>query len=360
MHIMLALTLLLQESDVDKVLRDFYERQRLARNPDETRKLAREAKNKFDAMVKAGTSAARASFHAGEMCLFLEDTAEALARFKAAVAGAKDLPKELLAGARFIAGELCLQESDPASARTYLGEFIANHADDERLYGAKILAEMSHAIEGKPDAAIDGLKKLRGEHQGKPSEWPLVAAMAAVSHFAERQGEARAFFEEIVRGCPEPQVTRSAKTALENHLAVGRELAFSAKDANGQELDATKLRGRVVVIYFYSIFEQRAPLEATTIRRAIRGLDQDVTAIGVCLDRRAEDFDRFRRDMNVTWHAVHEKDGYDGKLAQACGARGMPHLLILDRKGKVRFFNPFLTMAGTEIRLLLEKLVAEK
>lgn len=360
MCIMLALTLFLQDSDVDRLVRDFYEKQRVARNPDETRTYARETKDKLDAMVKAGTSVARASFHAGEMCLFLEETADALARFKAAVAGGKDLPKELLAGARFIAGELCLQENDPASARTYFGEFIANHAEDERIFGARILTQMAHAIEGKPDAAIDGLKKTREDHKGKPSEWQIVAAMAAVAHFAERQGEARAFFEEIVRGCPEPQMTRGAKTALENHLAVGRELAFSAKDSNGQELEATKLRGRVVVVYFYSIFEPRAPLEATTIRKAIRGLDKDVTTIGVCLDRRVEDFDRFRRDMNVTWHAVHEKEGYDGKLAQACGARGMPHLLILDRKGKVRFFNPFLTMAGTEIRLLLEKLVAEK
>lgn len=360
MTTLLALAILLQDSEVEKLIKEFYEKQPRARTPDETRRLARDVKEKLDGFVKSGKEVARASFHAGEMCLFLEETSDALARFKAAIAGAKDLSKDLQATARFVAGELCLQENDPAGARAHFGEFVASHADDPRLFGARVMTELSHAMEGKPETAVEGLRKLREEHKGKPSEWQIVAAIAGVWHFAERPAEGRAALEEILQSCPQPDMSRAAKATLENQLSVGKNLTFKGRDSGGVELDLERLRGRVVIVYFYSIFEQRAPLEAAAIRKTIRGLDKDVVAIGVCLDRRAEDFDRFRKDLNVTWFAIHEKDGYDGKIAQACGVRGFPHLLILDRKGKVRFFNPFLTMAATETRLLVEKLVAEK
>lgn len=360
MSVLIASLLLLQAGEAAKIADDFHARRERARTVEETRTLAGGARDKLDALVKSGREVAAASFHAGEMCLVLDDLPGALSRLKAAITASPPLPKDLLGSARFMAGELSLQEGDAPGARTFLADFVANHAGDERTWLARMLVEVTWAVDGQAGRALEGLAKLRDEHKGRPPEWPLVFTRASVAHFAERPDDARAALEEIVRDCPEPEATRTARATLEMHRRIGQELKLAGRDPDGREVDLAKLRGQVVIVYVTSMFEERAPLEVVVVRRALQAAGRDATAVAVCLDRRAEDLERFRKDMGVTWPVLHEPGGYDGPLAVALGARTYPHLLVLDRKGRIRFFNPFITPGAAELRVLVAKLVAEK
>jgi len=345
--------------EIEAILRDFGDKMRRARSPDEIRTHARAAMEKLDAMAKDGPNAALASYHAGEMGMFQEEPGVALARFKQAFE--KGLPKSLLPNARYLLGEISIQEDDFAGARTWLGEFARNHPEDERLFQARVLAELTHFMEGKPDAGAAGLAKLREEYKGKDQEWNVVGAAAAAHHFAGQNDRMRAALEETAGACPNVAMAENAKRTLAAMLCLGREAKLAAKDADGKEVDLAKLRGRVVIVHFYTMGWQRAPAETVAIRRTLKACEgKDVSAVSVSIDRRKEDVERFRRDLLVTWPVVHDGNGFAGPAAEQFGVRDLPYMVIVDRKGAIRFLNPVLTMAVTEIKVLVERLLAEK
>jgi len=49
-------------------------------------------------------------------------------------------------------------------------------------------------------------------------------------------------------------------------------------------------------------------------------------------------------------------DGVDGRTARAFDVRGLPALTLIDRKGKIRFYN----IAGRDFRNAVAKLLQEK
>jgi peroxiredoxin len=338
-------------------MRDFRARRAGVRTMDELRTLARETLTKLDALG-SGADAGPALFHAGEMCLVLDDVAAALPRLRQAVE--KGLAAERLTTARYLLGELSLQEHDYEASRRWFGEFAKEHASDPRAAEARLMIETSRAIEGKPDAAIEGIRKILGEMSLGHPEHVAASLAAAVQHFAERTADAKASLE-FARKCPDLTIAEGAKRRLATLEWIGRQPPLAAKDAAGGEVDLAKLKGRVVLLYFYSITSPSAPMEASAVRRILKACEgRPVSAIGVCLDPAKEDFDLFRTDQAISWPLVHDAGGTDGPLAKSFGVTGTPHVLLLDRKGAVRFFNPMLTSSGMDMRVLAERLAAEK
>jgi hypothetical protein len=76
----------------------------------------------------------------------------------------------------------------------------------------------------------------------------------------------------------------------------------------------------------------------------------------VSLDVDRKDLVLLRETARITWPILHDGKGFDGRLARLYDVRLLPSLRVIDRKGKLRFFN----LAGKDLRFAVAKLLEEK
>jgi TolA-binding protein len=359
----LALTILSlagpQEGEVDRILLRFNQRREKARSAAEFRKILEETRADLDRFLRESPGhkdAPRARLHSAESLLAAGQVPEALERLRALV---KDFPdSESAASARFAIGEALLQKEDDPGARAAFEEFARVHPKDERAVFARIYAAVTHQNEGSYARAEEQLLGVRREFRERPESWSATMQLAIVYHVQQKNLEARRTLEEVIRDCPDREAVQAARRHLEAYLKVGQDPpAFSEKDLSGADVALEPLRGRVVVVYFFDSSLTTAVPEAAFLRKARDAFKpEELQIVGVSLDLDRKDLVLLRDSHRLSWPLLWDGKGYDGKLARLYDVRLLPSLTVLDRKGKIRFFN----LAGKDLRFAIARLLEEK
>lgn len=329
---------LLQESELDRIERDFEAKRKKAATREEFRTAVDDARDALEAYLKRNPKHHdRAEFMIAETLIYREDFAGAVAKFDAFVAKYSDVPHT--AKARFLAAELQLQmEKDEDAARRF-AEFAKLHSGDERAFDARLYLALLKGYARKFDEAVADLEKLRAEFKDRREGWAAALQLVVVLHVAERNGEAARVLDEIVAGCPVSALAEAAKRLKEEYARMGR-----AADVP---------QGKVVVLYFFSSKLAIAAAEAQFLKR-IRS--KDVAVVGVSVDTDEKNLEAFVADLGIDWTIVKDGKPFEGKLAKAHGVRALPWLTVFDRKGRARFFN----LGGRDLRGAVERLVQER
>ena len=76
-------------------------------------------------------------------------------------------------------------------------------------------------------------------------------------------------------------------------------------------------------------------------------------AIVVPIER---EFDTFKRIAEVPWTLVRDGKRFDGDIARKFTEKGLPHLVVLDAKGVIRFY----IVSDRDLRLAVKTLLDEK
>ena len=186
--------------------------------------------------------------------------------------------------------------------------------------------------------------------------------LAVLYHVQEKNADARRTLEEIIRDCPDKEPVEVARRHLVEYLKIGRDApGFSEKDFEGREAALDKMRGKVVVVYFFDPWLTTAMTEAAFLRKAREdaaktGRSDDLQIIGICIGTERKDVGIYKAEARVDWNLIFDGRGVDGKFARLYDVRGLPSLTVIDRKGKIRFFN----IAGRDFRNNVAKLLEEK
>ena len=80
----------------------------------------------------------------------------------------------------------------------------------------------------------------------------------------------------------------------------------------------------------------------------------------VSIDRKPALVDAFIQDQALPWPVCIDGNGYDGPLAKRFQVRALPFVMLVDRQGVLRYFNPACTPHGREVRPAIERLLGEK
>src|SRR5690606_19326214 len=85
--------------------------------------------------------------------------------------------------------------------------------------------------------------------------------------------------------------------------------------------------------------------------------DKGFEVIGYNLDERRSDLERFFATQKLPWPTVVSEDderiGFNSPLADQCGVRSIPFLVLLDQNGKVVALHPQGDMLGKKLAELL-------
>jgi TolA-binding protein len=352
-----------QDTEVVRILRRFVERRDSARSQEEFHAAARDAVASLDAFVAKAKAQdpdlPRAAFHACEMHLFLGDVAKAYERFEGFVKNHGDA-KELAPTARFLLGELSLQLAEDARAREKFAEFVKAHPSDPRVFGAKVLSAMSYANEKRYDDAVAGLAALRREAGSTAEGWGVAVQLAITLHLAERNDDARAGLEEVIKNGTDLELVERCKRLLADWWALGKPVAdFEGKDVAGAAF--RRPPAKVTLLYIFTVTFEHAAAEVALMRGLRDRLaKEDFALLGVAVDRKQDDVERFVKQHKIDWPVCVDGNGFDGPLALKLGVKSLPFVMIVDRKGTLRFFNPIYTPGGREVVPLIQKLLAEK
>jgi TolA-binding protein len=360
MAVILAAFLILgQDSDVDHIFLRFKQRASQAKTETQYKQALALMRSEFEQFLKdkpKDKDAHRAAWHIAESWLSEQNWDKALEKIDAFL---KDYPaNEFAPTARLSRADVLLQREDDAGARAAFDEFVKLYPRDERA----LLARLGHAVtlqnERKYDEAAALLRKARDENKDRRESWGALMQLAVVYHVQEKNIEARATLEEIIRTCPDREPVEAAQRHLAAYLRAGRDApAFAEKDMKAAEFSLEKQRGKVVVFYFFDSGLTTSMTEAAFLRRAKQAFKpEELQILGVSLDLDRRDPLLFMTEAQVDWPVHFDGKGYDGKLARLYDARLTPTLLVIDRKGKIRFFN----VAHRDLKNCISKLLEEK
>lgn len=140
-------------------------------------------------------------------------------------------------------------------------------------------------------------------------------------------------------------------------LAVGSKFPdFNEKDLNGKPLSLADYKGKVLLVDFWATWcgPCRAELPnvlETYSKYQSKGFD----VLGISLDEDKDKLQEFIESKKMPWRQYFDGKGWETKLSQAYGIRGIPATFLLDGEGKIIAKNLRGEALGTAVAKALEK-----
>ncbi len=347
-----------QEGDLDRILRQFKQSRTQARSDKDYLAAihqAREALENYLRKNPEAPDAAKAFWHHTETYLYSMEFQTAVEGFDKFVRTYPKNPR--VSSAKLAAAELCMRLERDAEARKRLEAWKSNYPKDDRVFQVRIFLAALLIFEKKFEESIAALEKLRADFRGKPKEWSAAMQLAACLHLAEKNTRAKKILEEIATSSSEKNLAGTAQQFLREYSRLGKTLPSRKEtDKEGKTLHLGKHAGKVIVFYF---FTSRLPITESEVEFLQKTHEQfsgkDLVIIGVCIDPVKRDFLAFQAAFNVPWTIFYDGNGLNGYLARLYGVHGIPTLRVLDRNGRIRFYN----VSGRDLRIAVEKLLDE-
>jgi len=352
-----------QDGEVDRILVRFQQRRQNVRSEAEYRRLLADSRTELEQFLKDNPKhkdAARAAFQIAETYLSAGDSDQGFEKLQGYL---RDYPTgQDAAAARFAMAEILLEKEKDPEARALFEEFAKLHPDDERVLFARLYAAVTWQNQGRYDEAAALLRAARQDYKNRKESWGAVMQLAIVYHVQEKNAEAKKTLEEIIRDCPEREPVEIARRHLGEYMKAGQDAPlFADKDIDGRDTEIAKLKGKVVVVYFFDPAAQAALPEAAFLRRAREdaakaGRGDELQIIGISIGTERKEIPLYKAQAKADWSLIFDGKGIDGRFARLFDVRGLPSMTLIDRKGRVRFYN----IAGRDFRNCIAKLLEEK
>ena len=253
-----------------------------------------------------------------------------------------------------------LRINDEKGALAALRDFLANHGDDGRAYGARMKLGIVQRNLAMYEAAEETFRAIRKNHPDTPGSWGAILHLAITQQADDRTTQACRTLEGILRDSDDEGARQTAGYYLSqfHRIELKEKIpAFEGKDAFGTTTSRKAFRDRVGVIYFFDPTRNMAAQEAEFVRKlAITFKKQDVRILGVCVAPMRQRFHNFRQAHQPAWTMYFEGEKLDGQITRGFEVRGLPALHVIDRHGTLRHFN----LSGRDLENAIHKLLKEK
>ena len=250
----------------------------------------------------------------------------------AVAAGDSDAEKQI---ASFVSGVLTdegISEDDRVGVLLYSG-----NAAFFKKVGMRLFTEgMSKLHEEFETASIENMRAALKQFPRNSMIYTMLVAVAQRST-GERQKE---LASEIINT---PGAPPGAKTLADHILKgtkpfqVGKPLDIRFTALDGREVDLTKLKGKVVLIEFWSTTCGPCIAEMPTLKATYQKLhDQGFEVVAISLDDNESALRRFIKEKELPWPQHFDGKGWENQFALRYGIFSIPTNWLVDKRGNLR------------------------
>jgi thiol-disulfide isomerase/thioredoxin len=206
--------------------------------------------------------------------------------------------------------------------------------------GMRLFTEGMHKLQDEFETA--SIENMRAALKQFPTNSMIHTMLVAVAQRStgERQKE---LATEIMNA---PGAPAGAKT-LANHILKGTkpyqvgqplDIRFTALD--GREVDLAKLKGKVVLVEFWSTTCGPCIAEMPTVKAVYQKLhDQGFEVVAISLDDKESALRRFIKEKELPWPQHFDGKGWENQFAVRYGIFGIPTKWLVDKRGNLRDTN---------------------
>ncbi|MCI0459492.1 MAG: redoxin domain-containing protein [Gemmataceae bacterium] len=164
--------------------------------------------------------------------------------------------------------------------------------------------------------------------------------LAMGSEVAGKEDEAKRWYQQIVTNFAGHALAPKARGSVRRLELTGKPLELSGPTLGGQPFDIAKLRGKVVVVYYWASYCRDIASEIATLRKLLSAQgSKGLELVTVNLDERAEDAQKCLQSNALTaphlFQASENAAGMGSPLATQYGIMGLPTVFLVGKDGNV-------------------------
>src|SRR5258708_16415553 len=234
----------------------------------------------------------------------------------------------------FVAAVLA-DKTIPENDRVGVLLFSGNTAFSKKV-GMRLFTEGMMKLDSEFEAnEVDSLRLALKEFPTNSMLYTMAVALAQRSE-GKRQRE---MVNEVINA---PGAPPGAKT-LAKHILNGTkpfeegkplDIRFTALD--GREVDMAKLKGKVVLVEFWSTSCGPCVAEMPSVKSAYRRFhDRGFEVVGISLDDKESVLRRFIKEKELPWPQYFDGKGWENKFAVQYGIFGIPTMWLVNKAGNL-------------------------
>ncbi len=160
--------------------------------------------------------------------------------------------------------------------------------------------------------------------------------LGMVSEFAGKEGEAKKWYEHMLKHFADHAFAVKARGALRRLDLEGKPLELTGALLEGGSFHLGQLRGKVVAVYYWASWNQQCVGDFAKMKLLLDTYgSKGLALVTVNLDNTAHEAMDFLRRAPAPGKHLHMAGGLESKLATDYGVLVLPNLFLVDRDGKV-------------------------
>ncbi len=253
----------------------------------------------------------------------------------AVAAGDADAEKRISAFVAKVLADKSIPEDDRAGVLLYSGNTVFM-----KKVGMRLFTEGMDKFHDEFETA--GIDSMRAALKQFPTNSMIYTMLVAVAQRStgERQKD---LATEIINA---PGAPAGAKT-LANHILkgtkpyqLGKPVDIRFKALDGREVDLAKLKGKVVLVEFWSTSCGPCVAEMPTVKAVYEKLhDKGFEVVAISLDDKEDVLRRFIKRNELPWPQHFDGKGWENEFAVRYGIFGIPTMWLVDKRGNLRNDN---------------------
>jgi thiol-disulfide isomerase/thioredoxin len=218
-------------------------------------------------------------------------------------------------------------ESDPA---------MRDRRADVEFARISIFMQRVDAISGaNRDTLLDKSRAFAKAFPDDRRVAPLLAEVA--SAFDDSPSTARSLLEQAQIVARTDEIKARIADDLKRLDMLGKPVAMKWTSVQGPQIDLKKLRGKVVLVYFFASWSPPSMAELTWVKQLATSLPADaIQPLGICLDPDPYAVPAMLSDQGIDWPTFCDGRRWQGTLVRSLGINEIPELWIIDRRGILR------------------------
>ncbi|MFN0158484.1 MAG: TlpA family protein disulfide reductase, partial [Bacteroidota bacterium] len=133
----------------------------------------------------------------------------------------------------------------------------------------------------------------------------------------------------------------------------GKVVEIKFKDIEGGEVNLESLKGKVVLLDFWSTTCGPCIATIPKLKRLKEKFGKEFENIGVSLDEDIVSVKRLLREKSIQWPQFFDGNGWHNEIAKKFGVIRLPTVWLIDKRGNLREVDPIEDSLERKIKFLL-------